>query len=129
MFNIDRKRKSLSQLLGQLAGDGVRAAEGELALARSELGEVVRRLLMGIVFGATAVGVLIVTVGILAHGAALALTPYMANAAYAYLSVGLTLAAIAIILFTIANRYLTKRLKPVGLIFKWFADISKTSVT
>lgn len=124
MFSISRPRKSLSQLLRQLAGDGARVAEAELAQARTELGELVRGLLLGFFIGASAVAVLIVTVGMLAHGAALALTPYMPSVVYAYFSVGLVLAIMTAILILIAYRCLVKKREPVGLIFKWFADVA-----
>jgi hypothetical protein len=125
MFRIARQRKSLSQLLKQLAGDGVRVAEAELAQARSELGDVVRGLVIGIATGAAGIAVMMVAVTLFAQSAAIALTPYVSNPAYAYLSVGLILTFITISLFVLAYRCLMKKRKPVGLIFKWFADVAR----
>ena len=129
MFRISRPHKSLSQLLKQLAGDGVRVAEAELAQARSELGNVVRGLVIGIVMGAAGLAVMMVAVTLFAQSAALALTPYVSNPALAYLWVGLLLAVVTISLFVMAYRCLMKKRKPVGLIFKWFADVTKSTTS
>jgi Putative Actinobacterial Holin-X, holin superfamily III len=125
MFNITRQRKSLSQLLRQLAGDGARVAEAELAQARSELGDVIRNYIISLVLGAAGLGMMIVAVMMLSHATALALAPYLQSEVYAYLSVGLVLAVITIILIVAAYNFLVRKLKPVGLIFKWFADATE----
>jgi hypothetical protein len=129
MFRIARQRKSLSQLLKQLAGDGVRVAEAELAQARSELGDVVRGLVIGIATGAAGIAVMMVAITILAQSAAIALTPYVSTPAYAYLCVGLILAVMTISLIIVAYRCLMKKRKPVGLIFRWFADLTKSTAS
>ncbi len=118
-------RPSFPQLIKQLANDGARVAESELALARSEIGDVVRSYIYGIALGVAGIAVMTVAVAILAHAAAMALTPYLANAAYAYLSVGLILALITFGLLFAAKRSILKKHEPVGLIFKWFSDASK----
>jgi uncharacterized membrane protein YidH (DUF202 family) len=127
MLSTDRQRKSLSNLLTQLAGDGVRFAEAEVAQARSELDDVLRGLLIGLAIGAAGIAVMMVAVTIFALSAAIALTPYVPNPAYAYLSVGLVLAIVTISLIVVAYICLTKKRKPVGLIFRWFADVTKSS--
>jgi Putative Actinobacterial Holin-X, holin superfamily III len=129
MLSTVRQRKSLSNLLRQLAGDGVRVAEAELAQARSELGDVIRRQLIGIAMGVSGIAVMMVTITILAQSAAIALTPYVSSPAYAYLNVGLILAVMTISLFILAYRCLMKKRKPVGLIFKWFADVTKSKAS
>ena len=126
MFNITRQRKSLFQLLRQLAGDSGRAAGAELAQARNELGEVIRGLALGIFIGASAIAVLIVAVGMLAHGTALALSPYLTSLIYAYFSVGVALVAMATILLLLAYRCLMKKREPVGLIFRWLSSGANT---
>lgn len=124
MFNVSRQRKSLSQLLRQLAGDSARVAEAELAQARSEVSDVVRGYIIVLVLGAAGFAMMIVTVAMLAHGAALALAPYLQSVAFAYVGVGLVLAGITVILMFATYRFLVKKHKPVGLIFKWFADVA-----
>ena len=119
-------RASFPHLIKQLANDGARVAESELALARSEIGDVVRSYILGIALGAAGIAVMTVAVAILAHATAIALAPYMASAAYAYFSVGLILAVITFGLLFAAKRSIMKKHEPVGLIFKWFADAPKT---
>ncbi len=118
-------RPSFPQLIKQLADDGARVAESELALARSEIGDVIRSYILGIALGAAGIAVMTVAVAILAHAAAIALTSFVASAAYAYLSVGLILAAITFGLLYAAKRSILKKHEPVGLIFKWFSDAPK----
>lgn len=116
-----RPRTTLPQLVKQLAGDGVRVAEAELALSRAELAAIIRSYVKGIVIGAVAIAVLIVAMAILAQAAAIAIEPYLASAAAAYLCVGLLLSAAAGALALTANHILKQKHEPVGLIFKWFA--------
>jgi uncharacterized membrane protein len=129
MLSLHRQRKSLSQLLKQLAGDGARVAEAELAQARSEFGDVIRGLVIGIAIGAAGIAVMMVAVTILAQSAAIAIAPYVSNPAYAYLSVGLVLIVITISLFVLAYCCLMKKRKPVGLIFRWFADVTTSTAS
>jgi hypothetical protein len=127
MLDVSQPRKRLSQLLRQLAGDGARVAEAELALAYSELSAVIRGFIVGVALGAAAICVMLVAVMILAQSAAIGLTPYMATEAYAYLTVGLVLVAITCGLVFAAYRFFKKKHKPLGLIFKWFADVANSS--
>ena len=118
----ERPRTTLPQLFKQLAGDGVRVAEAELALSKAELAQIVRVYVRGILIGAIALVVMIVALAILAHGAAMALAPFVANTATAYLCVGLVLAIITSVLAFTANRILKKKHEPIGLIFRWLAS-------
>jgi uncharacterized membrane protein len=119
MLHSDRKHHSLPQLIARLAGDGIRVAEAELGLARSELNQIIRSYAIGIVIGAAAVAVLIVALTVLAQGAALALSAYLGSVALASTCVGAALLAISIGLIILARYHLTRKQKPVGLLFRW----------
>jgi hypothetical protein len=55
----------------------------------------------------------------LAQAGAVALTRYVTNPAIAYLSVGLVIAALAIVLALLASNQLMRRHRPIGMVFKW----------
>ena len=111
--------ESLPNLFRQLGTDGLGVAEAELALARAEMVEVLRGYLIGIALAAAVFAVTLTALLVLAQAGAIALTPYVANPAVAYLSVGLGVAAMAIILALFASNWLTRRHRPIGMIFKW----------
>lgn len=121
MLEDGRQRTTLPQLVKQLAGDGVRVAEAELALSRAELAAIIRSYVKGIVTGAVAIAVLIVALIVLAQGAAIALAPYLASATSAYFCVGAGLAVVTIGLALISIHMLKKKHEPIGLIFKWLS--------
>jgi Putative Actinobacterial Holin-X, holin superfamily III len=107
------------QLLKQLAGDGVRVIDAELSLAKAEATTAVRGYLAAAVLGVVCFAVAIAALIIFAQAGAYALMPYFANSAYAYLSVGLVLVAMSIVLALFANHLLSRKTRPVGMIFKW----------
>lgn len=119
-------RNSFPQLIKQLASDGARVAESELALARAEIGGVLRDYMLGMAIAAASLAALIVATGLLAHSAALALMPYVGSAALAYLSAGLILTLISFALSIVAKRAIFRKRTPVSLICKWFSDVTKT---
>lgn len=116
----------LPHLISLLAEDGARAAEAELALSRAELATIIRRYMLGIAAGIASVGALMLTLALLAQASAIAMIPYVGNAALAYLIVAIVLAVITVSLILIAKNYLMKKHEPIGLIFKWFADITQS---
>ena len=116
-----RPRTTLPQLFKELAGDGVRVAEAELALSRAELAALIRSYAKGIATGAVAVAVLIVALTIFAQGLAIALVPFLASATLAYFCVGAGLAVVTIGLALISIHMLKKKHEPIGLIFKWLS--------
>jgi uncharacterized YccA/Bax inhibitor family protein len=111
--------KSLPNLFKQLGTDGLGVAEAELALARAELAGVLRGYVTGIILGVAGFAMTLTAMLVLAQAGAVALTPYVANPAIAYLGVGLVLAALAIVLALFASNWLTRRHRPIGLVFKW----------
>lgn len=115
------EQQGLPQLLKQLAGDGARVAEAELALARAEAAVVVRGYTIGVAVGTLCLAMTTATLIILAQAGAIAVMPYVANPAYAYLTIGLFLAAVTLTLAFTAGNMLSRKHRPIGLIFKWLA--------
>jgi ABC-type siderophore export system fused ATPase/permease subunit len=111
--------QALPQLFRQLADDGARVAETELALARAEAAAMVRGYVTAIAVALLCLVFAIATLIVMAQAGIIALIPYVSNPAYAYLSVGLFLTAVAIVLALISGNLLSRRHYPVGLIFKW----------
>jgi hypothetical protein len=111
--------KSLPNLFKQLGTDGLGVAEAELALARAEMAEVMRGYVIGIIIGAAGFAMTLTAMLVLAQAGAVALTRYVTNPAIAYLSVGLVIAALAIVLALLASNQLMRRHRPIGMVFKW----------
>jgi hypothetical protein len=108
----------------QLAGDGARVTEAELALARAEVSAIVGGYLVGISVGTVCMAMAITTLIVLAQAGVVTLTPYMTIPAYTYLSVGLLFAESSIILAFTAGNTLSRRHQPVGPILKWLTGES-----
>ncbi len=121
MPRLQEEQPGLPQLFKQLAGDGARVAEAELALARAEAAVVMRGYIIGIAVGTLCLAMTITTLVILAQAGAIAAVPYVASPAYAYLTIGLFLTAATLTLAFIAGNMLSRKHRPIGLIFKWLA--------
>ncbi len=115
----DDGQVDLPILIKQLAGDGARVAEAEIALARAEVAIIMRRYAAGVAVGTCAFTVAITAFVILAQAGALALVPYVVNPVYAYLSVALLLGAFTIILSLVAAHMFLRKHVPVGTILSW----------
>ncbi len=111
--------QGLPSLFKQLGTDGLGVAEAELALARAEAAIVLRGFMIGVAIGVAGFAMTITAMLVLAQAAVAALTPHVTDPAFAYLSVGLVLVALAIVLLLISSNQLTRRHRPVGIVFKW----------
>ena len=121
MPKIDKGPAALPQLIRKLADEGAHVAEAELALARAEAAVIIRGYVTGIAVGGFCLAMAVTTLTILAQASAIALTPYVANPVYAYFTVGLLLAAITIGLAVVAANIVSRKHRPIGLIFKWLS--------
>jgi hypothetical protein len=119
MLKREELPKDLPLLIKQLAGDGVRVAEAEIALARAEAAIIARKYAVGVAVGIVGLATGIAAVIILAQAFAIALIPFVTNPAYAYLSIGLVMIAITIILCLFAGHLFTRKHEPVGAILNW----------
>ena len=122
----DNEQAGLPMLFKQLAGDGARVAEAELALARAEVAAIIRGYAVGITVGILGMTMAVTTLVVLSQAGAIALMPYVTNPAYAYLSVGLFLAGLTIALALIAGSIISQKHQPVGVILKWLTGESIT---
>jgi hypothetical protein len=112
----------LLQLFRQLAIDGLRWIEAELALTKAEAGSLLRGYMAGIALAILCFALTITTSVILAQAGAIALTPFVSSPAYAYLSVGLALALIVVVL-SFATRYLfVGKHRTASMISKWIVN-------
>jgi Putative Actinobacterial Holin-X, holin superfamily III len=121
MPKIDREQAALPQLIRRLADEGAHVAEAELALARAEAAVVIRGYVTGIAVGGFSLAMAVTTLTILAQAGVIALMPYVANPVFAYFAVGLLLAAMTIGLAVVAGNMISRKHRPIGLIFKWLA--------
>lgn len=117
---------ALPMLFKQLAGDGARMAEAELALARAEIAAIVRGYLIGIAVGILCMATAITTAIILAQAGVVALTPFVTNPVFAYLGVGVFLAMTTVTLAFVAGSTLSRKHRPIGVILKWLTGEGAT---
>lgn len=108
-------------LVKELASDGALWADAELALARAEAGVLLRRYVAGLAVGAVAFAAMIAAMMILAQAGVAALLPYVSGQASANLIVGVVLLGLVLLLVFAANYLLTRKMRPVSLIFRWLA--------
>ena len=108
-------------LVKELASDGALWADAELALARAEAGVLLRRYVAGFAVGSMAFAAMIAAVIILAQAGVEALLPYVNSQASANLIVGAMLLGLVLLLVFAANYLLTRKMRPVSLIFRWLA--------
>ena len=114
-------KASFPGLFKELASDGALWADAELALARAEAGVLLRRYAAGLAVGLVAFAAMITAMMILAQAGAAALLPYVSGQAAANLIVGVLLLGLVLLLAFAANYLLTRKIRPVSLIFRWLA--------
>jgi uncharacterized membrane protein YqjE len=112
-------RPEIATLLHQLAGDGMRWADAELALARAELGDLRRRCIAAAIFAGAAITALLCALIILAQAAAAAIAPYLGSDTLAGLAIGVSLLVLAAICAMAMNRMFKWRAE--SLLFRWIA--------
>ena len=108
-------------LVKELASDGALWADAELALARAEAGVLLRRYVAGLAVGLVAFAAMIAAMVILAQAGVEALLPYVNGQASANLIVGGVLLGLVLLLAFATNYLLTRKIRPVSLIFRWLA--------
>ena len=114
--------KSLfSGLFKELAGDGARWADAELALTRAEAGVLLQRYMAGLAVASMAIAVIVAAAVILAQACVIALLPYVNDQVSANLIVGFTLIGLVMVLALTARHLLASKTRPMSLIFRWFA--------
>ena len=109
------------ELFKELAGDGARWADAEIALAKAEAGILLRGYMAGLVVAVVCCSVLIAALVILAQASVIALIPYVNDALSANLAVGLILVGFFLALAFTARHLLMRETRPMSLIFRWLA--------
>jgi hypothetical protein len=111
-------KPAFPKLFQQLAGDGVRWVQAELALARAEAGKLLGRYIAAIVMALASFAILIAALVILAQACVAALSPYLNGPVAAGFAVSLILLA-GVVLLGLATRHLMALpARPAGLIFR-----------
>ena len=110
-----------SGLFKELAGDGARWADAELALTRAEAGALLQRYMTALAVVSMAIAAIIAAVVILAQACVIALLPYVNEQVSANLIVGFTLIGLVMVLALIARLLLSNKTRPMSLIFRWLA--------
>ena len=119
-----------SGLFKELAGDGARWADAELALTRAEASVLLQRYVAGLAVASAGFAAIIAAVVILAQACVMALLPYVDGQVSANLIVGFTLIGLVIFLALTARHLLANKTRPMSLIFRWLAgadDPGRTS--
>ena len=119
-----------SGLFKELAGDGARWADAELALTRAEASVLLQRYVAGLAVASAGFAAIIAAVVILAQACVMALLPYVDGQVSANLIVGFTLIGLVIFLTLTARHLLANKTRPMSLIFRWLAgadDPGRTS--
>lgn len=112
-------KPAFPELFKELAGDGKRWLDAELALAKAEAGLRVRSYAAGLSVAFAGLAVLIAATVVLAQAAVAALTPYVSGPAVAGLAVGIALLVVVLVLALVAKNSLINKTRPVGLVFRW----------
>ncbi len=121
-------KPAFPELFKDLAGDGKRWFEAELALAKAEAGLRLRGYALGLGVIFASIVVLIAAVVILAQAGVAALIPYVSSPPVAGAVVGLVLLAVVAGLAFTARYLLISKTPPTGLIFRWLTgDVPKSS--
>ena len=106
-------------LVKDLANDGKRWVDAELALAKAEAGLRLRDYAIGLGVALVSLVTLVTATVILAQACVVALTPYVSGPAVAGLAVGIVLFGIVVILAFAAKYLLFSKTPPTGLVFRW----------
>lgn len=112
-------KPAFPELFKELAGDGKRWLDAELALAKAEAGLRMRGYVAGLGVAFAGLAVLLAAIVTLAQAGVAALTPYVSGPAVAGLAVGITLLVIVAVLALVAKNLLVNKTRPVGLVFRW----------
>jgi hypothetical protein len=122
-------KPAFPELFKELAGDGKRWLDAELALAKAEAGLRVRGYAAGLGVAFAGLAVLLAAIVVLAQACVMALTPYVGGPAVAGLAVGIALLVIVVVLALVAKTLLVNKTRPVGLVFRWLTgDESESSL-
>jgi len=114
-------KPAFPELFKELAGDGKRWLEAELALAKAEAGLRLRGYAAGLAVTFAALAIFIAAMVVLAQACVAALMPYVSGPAIAGLAVGLTLLLIVAVLALLAKSLLVSKKRPIGMVFRWLA--------
>ena len=121
-------KPAFPELFRELAGDGKRWADAELALAKAEAGVLLRGYAAGLVVALLSFAGLIAGIVILAQACVIALVPYVDSQILAGVTVGIVLLGAVVLLALIAQHLLTRKTPPKGLIFRWLAGDARVRV-
>lgn len=114
-------KPAFPELFKELAGDGKRWLDAELALAKAEAGLRLRGFAAGLGVAFASLVILIAAIVVLAQAGVAALTPYVSGPAVAGLAVGVILLIVVTALALLAKTLLINKTRPVGLVFRWLA--------
>jgi len=112
-------KPAFPELVKDLAGDGKRWFDAELALAKAEAGLRLRGYAAGLGVVFASIVILVAAIVVLAQAAVAALIPHMSSPAVAGVVVGLVLLLVVAGLAFTARHLLVSKTPPTGLIFRW----------
>lgn len=112
-------KPAFPELFKELAGDGKRWLDAELALAKAEAGLRMRGYAAGLAVAFAGLAFFLAAIVVLAQAGVAALTPYVSGPAVAGLAVGVALLVVVAILALVAKALLVNKTRPVGLVFRW----------
>jgi hypothetical protein len=112
-------KPAFPELFKELANDGKRWLEAELALTKAEAGLRLRGYAAGLAVAVAAFALFIAALVVLAQALVAALLPYVSGPVIAGLAVGLSLLLIVAILALLAKNLLVSKKRPIGLVFRW----------
>ena len=114
-------KPAFPELFNELAGDGKRWLDAELALAKAEAGLRLRGYVAGLGVAFAGLSILIAATVVLAQAGVAALLPYVSGPAIAGLAVGIILLVVVAALALLAKSLLVNKTRPMGLVFRWLA--------
>lgn len=114
-------KPAFPELFKELASDGKRWLEAELALTKAEAGVRLRGYAAGLAVAFVALSLFIAALVVLAQACVSALLPYVSGPVIAGLAVGLSLLLIVAILALLAKSLLVSKMRPIGMVFRWLA--------
>jgi hypothetical protein len=120
-FHYPSSKPAFPELFKELADDGKRWLDAELALAKAEAGLRLRGYAAGLAAAFASFSILIAATVVLAQSGVVALMPYVNGPAIAGLVVGIILLAIVAVLALVAKNLLVNKTKPIGFFFRWLA--------
>ena len=122
-------KPAFPELFKELADDGKRWLEAELALAKAEAGLRLRGYAAGLAMAFAALALFITAAVVLAQACVVALMPYVSGPAIAGLAVGLSLLLVVAVLAIIAKSLLVSKQQPIGMVFRWLSGTLPESGT